>query len=315
MPLSNIIRLAGAAGLAATALTVGGLAAPVMGRVADPGTAGCLTPDTNEEVAAARGGPTGVDHRGISAAEQRAITRRTSSRLAASGTSGTSGTSGPSQRAGTALVAKTVPVYVHVMRDAAGAGDVTNWQITQQIAVLNSDFAQAGVSFNLIDTRRYNNDLWHNDWQSARYRSLTRVGGVKALNIWLVDARWFGIATFPWDYAAEGDIDGIRIDFESLPGGSIIHYNEGKTATHETGHWLGLFHTFQGGCTRLNDQVDDTPAQATPTSGCPAGRDSCMLPGNDPIHNYMDYSWDSCYTEFTQGQAQRIDRMWAAYRA
>lgn len=313
MPLPQAICLAAAAGLGATALTVGGLAAPVQGRVADAEPA-CLTPKPNEGAVAARGGPTGVDHRGISAAAQRAIARRTSSRLAASGT-GLSGNSGPSQRAGTALVAKTVPVYVHVMRDAAGAGDVTNVQITRQIAVLNSDFAEAGVSFNLIDTRRYNNDLWHKDWQSARYRSLTRLGGARALNIWLVDSRWFGIATFPWDYLAEGDIDGIRVDFESLPGGSIIHYNEGKTATHETGHWLGLFHTFQGGCTRLNDQVDDTPAQATPTSGCPEGRDSCTLPGADPVHNYMDYSWDSCYTEFTQGQAQRMNRMWAAYRA
>ncbi len=53
----------------------------------------------------------------------------------------------------------------------------------------------------------------------------------------------------------------------------------------------------------------------SPTSGCPAGRDSCRMSGMDPIHNYMDYSFDRCYTQFTGGQDQRIARMWAAYRA
>ena len=84
---------------------------------------------------------------------------------------------------------------------------------------------------------------------------------------------------------------------------------------HETGHWLGLYHTFQGGCTTTNDQVDDTPAQSSRTSGCPAQRDSCPANGTDPIHNYMDYSWDSCYSEFTPGQAARVNKMWTAYRA
>jgi hypothetical protein len=307
MPLSQTIRLAAAAGLGATALTVGGLAAPAQGRVADADPA-CLIPNTNAEAAAARGGAIGLDHRGISAAEQRVITRRTNSRLAARGVTTRSG-SGT-----TAIVAKTVPVYVHVMRDAAGGGDVTNWQIVRQVAVLNRSYAKVGVSFNLISTRRYKNTTWHEDLQSEYYRSLTRRGGARALNIWLVDTLHLGIATFPWDYARQGRIDGVRVHYDSLPGGSIIHYNEGGTATHETGHWLGLFHTFQGGCTHLNDQVEDTPAQATPTRGCPAYRDSCRLPGNDPIHNYMDYSWDSCYSEFTQGQAVRINKMWAAYR-
>jgi Pregnancy-associated plasma protein-A len=308
MPLSQTIRLVAAAGLGATALTVVGLAAPAQARVADDGPA-CLTPKTNEEAAAARGGSTGLDHRGISAAEQRAITRRTNTRLAARGVTS------PRAIGSTAIVARTVPVYVHVMRDAAGAGDVTNLQITRQIAVLNRDYAEVGVSFNLIDTSRYDNTIWHQDGQSAQYRALTRVGGARALNIWLVDSAELGIATFPWDYARQGAVDGIRVNYESLPGGSIIHFNEGGTATHETGHWLGLFHTFQGGCTRRNDQVDDTPAQATPTRGCPASRDSCRLPGDDPFHNYMDYSWDSCYSEFTPGQDARINRMWAAYRA
>ncbi len=300
MRFARTVCLAAAAGLGATALTVVGIAAPAQARVAEAGHA-CLTPDTNEEAAAARGGASGLDHRGISAAEQRAIARRTNTRLAARGT--------------TALVARKVPVYVHVMRSATGRGDVTNRQITRQIAVLNGDYAGSGFSFNLISVRRYKNNAWHHDLKSTHYRTVTRRGGANALNIWLVDFSYLGIATFPWDYAKKRGVDGIRVQYNSLPGGNIIHYNEGGTVTHETGHWLGLYHTFQGGCTQLNDQIGDTPAQSSPTSGCPATRDSCPLSGADPIHNYMDYSWDSCYSEFTNGQAQRMNKMWAAYRA
>ena len=58
-----------------------------------------------------------------------------------------------------------------------------------------------------------------------------------------------------------------------------------------------------------------TPAQASPTSHCPEGRDSCPSDGLDPIHNYMDYSYDTCYTMFTAGQSSRMSQMWTAYRA
>jgi hypothetical protein len=305
MRFPRTLSLATAAGFSATVLTVVGLAAPAQARVADP-DAGCLHPTPNAAAAGARGGTAGLDHRDISVAEQRAIARRTNSRLAAKG-------AGASSAA--AADATSVPVYVHVMRDAAGNGDVTNRQISRQVAVLNGAFSDTPYSFDLAGVDRYNNNTWHKDRQSSTYRSQTRQGGADALNIWLVEFKFLGIATFPWDYAQKGEIDGIRVHFDSLPGGSITNFNLGETATHEAGHWLGLYHTFQGGCTELNDEVEDTPAQDGPTSGCPEGRDSCPLPGLDPIHNYMDYSIDSCYTEFTPGQTERMNDAWDAYRA
>ena len=84
-------------------------------------------------------------------------------------------------------------------------------------------------------------------------------------------------------------------------------YDLGLTAVHEAGHWFALAHTFDGGCNAHGDFVADTPAMKVPTSGCPpdATKDTCPNDaGFDPIHNYMDYSYDQCYTEFTQRQAR-----------
>lgn len=299
------------------ALALTALTAPAQAHVAErdatASTVRCLHTGHDDGTAAARGGRSGLDHRDLSAREQRAIERRLTARLARRGYT----------RQSAAAVSATVPVYVHVMRDAAGNGDVTDQQITQQISVLNSTFggqestsaANMGFTFTLAGVDRYNNTQWHQDKSSTTYRKATRQGGKNALNIWLVDFKYLGIATFPWDYAKNPGIDGIRVNYGSLPGGPIANYNYGETATHEAGHWFGLYHTFQGGCTTTNDEVADTPAQSSSTTGCPEGRDSCSLPGLDPIHNYMDYSYDTCYTMFTPGQSARASQMWTAYRS
>jgi hypothetical protein len=301
------LRRLGAAALGAATIGLMGLTVPAQA-VLVAGDQTCVVVDEHGHSDAARGG-WGHDTRAVSAEEQRAISRRTDRILRAAGKP--------------TAAAVTIPVYVHVMAANDGTGDVTDQQITQQIAVLNDTFAgnedsaaaQTSFSFTLAGVDRFYNSTWHKDGASSKYRKETRQGGANALNIWLVNFKYLGIAQFPWDYARNPGTDGVRVHFGSLPGGPIQDYNLGETATHEVGHWLGLYHTFQGGCTTLNDEVSDTPAQSSPTDGCPEGRDSCSLPGLDPIHNYMDYSFDSCYNQFTSGQSTRMDQMWAAYRS
>ncbi|MBL8195187.1 MAG: zinc metalloprotease [Blastocatellia bacterium] len=196
--------------------------------------------------------------------------------------------------------------------------------ITNQINVLNNAYAPWGYSFNLVSVDRTTNSTWYTagpgtSAQTQMKNSLRR-GTADDLNIYTNSpgGGLLGYATFPWSYAGNPKDDGVVLLYSSVPGGSAAPYNLGDTGTHEVGHWMGLYHTFQGGCatstTSGGDFVADTPAEASPASGCPTGRNTCSSAGNDPITNFMDYSTDSCMFQFTSGQDARMDSMFTTYR-
>ncbi len=211
-----------------------------------------------------------------------------------------------------------VPVYFHVITSSSGAGAVSASQINQQMQVLNDAYADAGFSFTLAGSKETANDSWFtvtpDSAAESEMKSSLHTGDAGTLNFYTanIGQGLLGWATFPT--SNPGTDDGVVVLNGSLPGGGSAPYNEGDTGTHEVGHWLGLYHTFQGGCGG-GDQVDDTAPEASPASGCPTGRDTCTAPGTDPIRNFMDYSDDACMDHFTPGQVDRMHQHWTAYRA
>lgn len=225
----------------------------------------------------------------------------------------------------------TIPVYFHVITNVSGQGAVSLTQINNQIAVLNAAFsgatggANTPFRFQLVAVDTTTNSSWYTagpgTTAQTQMKNALRRGGKGDLNIYTnnIGGGLLGYATFPSSYANNPKDDGVVCLYSSLPGGTAAPYNLGDTATHEVGHWLGLYHTFQGGCSRSTtaggDLVADTAAERSAAYGCPTGRDSCTtIAGFDPITNFMDYTDDSCMFVFTLGQSDRMDAQWVTYR-
>jgi hypothetical protein len=136
------------------------------------------------------------------------------------------------------------------------------------------------------------------------------------LNIWVgnLSGGLLGYAQFPGGSAAT---DGVVLHYGTVGsaaspstfpwGGS--NYNWGRSGTHEIGHWLGLRHTFEGGCPNTNcntqgDHICDTPPVSGPSYGCPSfPKISCSNgPSGGMFMNYMDYVDDNCMKMFSDSQ-------------
>ena len=223
-------------------------------------------------------------------------------------------------------------------------GNVTQEQIQASMDVLNRDYNGTGFQFELKSVDYTFNPFWFvitpdHEGRNKDMKGTLRKGGRADLNIYTagITNQVLGYATLPQDYEGGPEMDGVVIHFDSLPGGSFEHFNLGRTLTHEVGHWLvsrfplellkltfhkGLHHPFYGGCSFPNDFVADTRPQRRPSDGCPHGARTCQVNNfYDPEHvtlfeqvsdlydaytNFMDYSYDSCMQEFTQGQISRI---------
>jgi len=223
-----------------------------------------------------------------------------------------------------------IPVYFHILTSSDGKeGRVSPDAIQLQIRVLNAAFAGnygAGAAtpftFEYVATDTEANDTWfkmqYEDNATAEERAAKaklNKGGKGALNIYTakVEGDILGWGRFPWNYS-EG-VDGVVVRYTTLPGGIEYPNNEGDTATHEVGHWLGLFHTYEGNCGPPGDSVDDTPPGKDPAKGCPNHWDSCpQIQFPDAVHNYMNATNDQCMNQFTRDQSSRMDGMHLLHR-
>lgn len=306
----SLVSLTAAAAFALTSLSVGTASAAF-----DEGSLVCA-----DDTFAIPEGKLAKDPHNFTAAQVAAMEAATAARLAELGLE-----AGPER-----VSAIDVPVVFHVIRSgkSVSQGNLSGATVKAQVRQLNKAFkgresgpgVRTGFKFVLDKTTRTTNsdwfDLTYGGSDEIAMKRALREGGAGTLNIYSarLSGGLLGWATFPSGYQNNKDYDGVVILDQSVPGGSAAPYNEGDTATHEVGHWIGLYHTFQGGCSG-GDQVSDTPAEAEPAFGCPIGRDTCSASGKDPVLNYMDYSDDDCMNQYTKGQKVRMHNQWDAYRA
>jgi hypothetical protein len=235
----------------------------------------------------------------------------------------------------------TIPVYFHVFLNNAGKGRLESNEVEIGfMATLNSAMKDTPFHFQLKAVTNIVNETWFNCEDEEEFKPRSRVGGPESLNVFVCDMagarNMGGMSSLPTTTAGEREgLDGILIMNPALGYKDFAH----QALVHESGHWLGLFHTFEGGCNSTEthhgnypsyyfagDGVADTPAQGQPTSDIKA-QSSCWQNDNlntcedavgidagpDDVSNYMNYIPTECYAKhghFTPGQ---MDRMVAEY--
>ncbi|CAN8099889.1 unnamed protein product [Discula destructiva] len=226
-----------------------------------------------------------------------------------------------------------VDVYFHIASSVDDADLITDDIVSAQFAVLQAAFGAQDIHLTLVSTDRIVDDLaaanffakdpvtgaWTDyDEQYLAYVKSTRKGAYDALNLYFYTTYLpgaTGYCTWPvtGPVAEDSEVlyrDSCQLSARTMPGLPVERqfdsWNMGHMAVHETGHWFGLNHTFVAGCSGVGDFVSDTPATAL-IYDCPVGSDTCPgLEGMDPIHNYMGYTNDTCTSEFTAGQKDRM---------
>ncbi|NQZ23639.1 MAG: zinc metalloprotease [Colwellia sp.] len=218
-----------------------------------------------------------------------------------------------------------IPIkFIHIVDGSNG--HITQAQREAQMSVLREAYGIYGINFEYSESEVVveENSQWyrmdHGSFEEREAKTALQENPKKYLNFYTAGlaSGLLGWATFPWEREGDFTKDGVVMLDSTLPGGDIQNFNLGKTAIHEIGHWLGLFHTFQGGCQAYGDHVHDTPPHAAPNYGKPEDgpHNACSVDtGNAPIHNFMNYVDDAWMTKFTQGQIERVWDQISLYRS
>lgn len=221
-----------------------------------------------------------------------------------------------------------IPIVFHVIYKADGTGNISDVLIESQVDIMNEDFGalpgtpgaagfDSHIRFELAGVTRTQNDNWFNDNDETGYKTALGWDQDTYFNVYVNSASgYLGYAYFPQDTAG-GVLDGVVALYSAVGRDSgSPPYDQGRTLTHETGHYMGLYHTFQGfACSNTYstaDRIVDTNPENTDHYGC-AQTASCGVA--DPIHNYLNYTDDTCMEEFTAEQSNRMMCALLNYRA